>query len=32
MKNKKLLMFFLAINSLTATYAATSTAVQKYDK
>ena len=25
-------MFFLAINSLTATYAATSTAVQKYDK
>ena len=32
MKNKKLLMFFLAINSLTTTYAATSTAVQKYDK
>ena len=32
MKNKKLLMLFLAVNSLTASYAATSTSEGKYEK
>lgn len=32
MKNKKLLMLFLAVNSLTASYAVTSTSGVKYDK
>ena len=32
MKSKKMLMFFLAVNSLTATYAATTASSPKYEK